>query len=98
MDVESGAASGRSWRIKRRPASTREATAYPPSSGTSLIVDPSDGRLPHLADEAQRRQTERQEYRLDHALDSWEDQERCMTYQRAPPVSSGYSNAYHIVQ
>jgi len=36
-----------------------------------------------------------------HPYDSWEDrplQERCMTYQRAPPVPSGYNNTYHILQ
>ena len=68
---------------------------------TSLIVDPPDGRLPPLTPAAERRQAELQEYRRAHAFDSWEDrplQERCMTYQRVPPVPSGYSNAYHIFQ
>lgn len=68
---------------------------------TSLIVDPADGRLPPLTAEAQRRAAERQEYRRAHQYDSWEDrplQERCMTYQRAPPVPSGYNNTYHILQ
>ena len=68
---------------------------------TSLIVDPPDGRLPPLTSEAERRQAELQEYRRTHPFDSWSDrplQERCMTYQRVPPVPSGYSNAYHIFQ
>ena len=68
---------------------------------TSLIVDPPDGRLPPLTPAAERRQAELREYRRAHAFDSWEDrplQERCMTYQRVPPVPSGYSNAYHIFQ
>ena len=68
---------------------------------TSLIVDPPDGRLPPLTPAAERRQAELREYRRDHAFDSWADrplQERCMTYQRVPPVPSGYSNAYHIFQ
>ena len=68
---------------------------------TSLIVDPPDGRLPPLTPAAERRQAERREYRRAHAFDSWADrplQERCMTYQRVPPVPSGYSNAYHIFQ
>ena len=68
---------------------------------TSLIVDPADGRLPPLTPEAQRKAEERQEYRRAHQYDSWEDrplQERCMTYQRSPPVPSGYNNTYHILQ
>jgi hypothetical protein len=68
---------------------------------TSLIVDPLDGRLPPLTPEAQRREAERREYRRMHPYDSWEDrplQERCMTYQRVPPVPSGYNNTYQIVQ
>ena len=68
---------------------------------TSLIVDPPDGRLPPLTAEAERRQAARLERRRDHAFDSWADrplQERCMTYQRVPPVPSGYSNSYHIFQ
>ena len=68
---------------------------------TSLIVDPANGKLPPLTSEAQKRQVERQEYRRAHQYDSWEDrplQERCMTYQRAPPVPSGYNNTYHILQ
>ena len=68
---------------------------------TSLIVDPPDGRLPPLTLAAEQRQAARREHRRLHAYDSWEDrplQERCMTYQRAPPVPSGYNNTYHIVQ
>ena len=68
---------------------------------TSLIVDPLDGRLPSLTPEAQRREAERRENRRMHPYDSWEDrplQERCMTYQRVPPVPSGYNNTYQIVQ
>lgn len=68
---------------------------------TSLIVDPPDGRLPPLTPAAEQREAERREHRRMHPYDSWEDrplQERCMTYQRAPPVPSGYNNTYHIVQ
>ena len=68
---------------------------------TSLIVDPTDGRLPPLTPEAQRQQAERAEYRPLHQYDSWEDrpvQERCMTYQRVPPIPTGYNNTYHILQ
>ena len=68
---------------------------------TSLIVDPRNGRLPPLTPEAERRQSAVREYRREHPYDSWEDrplQERCMTYQRVPPVPSGYNNTYHILQ
>ncbi len=68
---------------------------------TSLIVDPPNGRLPALTPEAQEMGTERQESRRAHQYDSWENrplQERCMTYQRAPPVPSGYNNTYQIFQ
>jgi hypothetical protein len=68
---------------------------------TALIVDPTDGRLPSLTPEAEQRQAEGRAYRREHAYDSWADrplQERCMTYQRVPPVPSGYSNTYQIVQ
>ena len=68
---------------------------------TSLIVDPTDGRLPPLTPEGEKRRADRQEYRRTHQFDSWLDrplQERCMTYQRVPPVPSGYNNTYHILQ
>ncbi len=68
---------------------------------TSLIVDPSNGRLPALTPEAQKMGADRQETRRAHQYDSWENrplQERCMTYQRAPPVPSGYNNTYQIFQ
>ena len=68
---------------------------------TSLIVDPPDGRLPPLTPAAERRQAAQREHRRAHPFDSWEDrplQERCMTYQRVPPVPSGYNNTYQIFQ
>ena len=68
---------------------------------TSLIVDPPDGRLPALTPAAERRQAERLAARRLGPYDSWRDrplQERCMTYQRSPPVPSGYNNTYHILQ
>ncbi len=68
---------------------------------TSLIVDPPNGRLPPLTPEAERRQAAQRDHRRAHPYDSWEDrplQERCMTYQRVPPVPSGYNNTYHILQ
>ncbi len=68
---------------------------------TSLIVDPPDGRLPPLTPAAERRLAAARERRAAGPFDSWADrplQERCMTYQRVPPVPSGYSNAYQIFQ
>ena len=68
---------------------------------TSLIVDPPDGRLPALTPAAERRLEARRERRRAGSFDSWADrplQERCMTYQRVPPVPSGYSNTYQIFQ
>ena len=68
---------------------------------TSLIVDPPNGRLPPLTPEAQRRQAAQRVNRRAHPYNSWEDrplQERCMTYQRVPPVPSGCNNTYHILQ
>ena len=68
---------------------------------TSLIVDPPDGRLPALTREARKRQADTRTARSERPYDSWTDrplQERCMTYQRVPPVPSGYSNTYQIFQ
>ena len=68
---------------------------------TSLIVDPSDGRLPPLTPAAEGRLAAARERRAAGPFDSWADrplQERCMTYQRVPPVPSGYSNAYQVFQ
>ena len=68
---------------------------------TSLIVDPPDGRLPPLTPSAEQRLAAARERRAAGPFDSWADrplQERCMTYQRVPPVPSGYSNAYQIFQ
>ena len=68
---------------------------------TSLIVDPPEGRLPPLTPAAERRLAAARERRAAGPFDSWADrplQERCMTYQRVPPVPSGYSNAYQIFQ
>ncbi|MCY4510480.1 MAG: hypothetical protein OXG35_26510, partial [Acidobacteria bacterium] len=68
---------------------------------TSLIVDPPDGRLPPLTPAAEQRLAAARERRAAGPFDSWADrplQERCMTYQRVPPVPSGYSNSYQIFQ
>jgi hypothetical protein len=57
---------------------------------TSLIVDPTDGRLPALTDDGERRRSARANYLREHPADSWEDRrlnERCILYlQSGPPI------------
>jgi hypothetical protein len=68
---------------------------------TSLIMDPENGRLPPLTDEARKKLAERAEYRRAHPADSWEDRslaERCIVYHGVPPLPTGYNNNYQIVQ
>ena len=67
---------------------------------TSLIVEPSNGRLP-INEATIASQRERAEYLREHSADSWLDRtnwDRCITYHGVPAVSSGYNNSYHIVQ
>ncbi len=67
---------------------------------TSLIVDPPDGRLP-LTAEGRKRVAEIAESRKLRPADSWLDRtnwDRCITYHGVPPVSTGYNNAYEIMQ
>jgi hypothetical protein len=66
---------------------------------TSLITDPSDGRLPPLTSEAQKRQASvtairgrRPEGPEDRSLS-----ERCITF-GAPRLAAGYNSYYQIVQ
>jgi len=72
------------------------------SSGrTSLIVDPSDGRLPSLTPEGRRRQAAAAELSSADSFDSVEArplQERCIIYHGVPPLPSGYNNTYQIFQ
>ncbi len=69
---------------------------------TSLIVDPSDGRLPALTVEEQRKQAERAAYRRDHPADSWEDLSwftRCLTRGLPGGMLPGfYNHNYQILQ
>ncbi|HEY7288705.1 MAG TPA: hypothetical protein VH583_02625 [Vicinamibacterales bacterium] len=71
---------------------------------TSLIVDPANGRLPPLTDEAQRRAAERAEARRRHPLpDGPEDlalNERCLQWAVAgPPMLPGvYNNNVEFIQ
>jgi hypothetical protein len=68
---------------------------------TSLIVDPSDGRIPPLTPEAQKREALRAEARRRRGpADSWEDRnlaERCIT-RGAPKLPGGYNNNFQIWQ
>ena len=71
---------------------------------TSLVVDPPDGRIPRLREQAQRRAAERAEAqrqmggRWDAAQNNELD-DRCIMMNAGPPVlPGGYNNTYQIVQ
>jgi hypothetical protein len=64
---------------------------------TSLIVDPTDGRLPALTADAARRQQARAQLRREHPADGPEDRslaERCLSFNAGPPVVPGPYNNY----
>ena len=66
---------------------------------TSLITDPSDGRLPALTPQAQKRQAA-MAARREQPPEGPEDRslsERCITF-GAPRLSAGYNSYYQIVQ
>ncbi len=69
---------------------------------TSLIVDPTNGKLPALTPEGQRIVAARAAARkMRGPADSWEDrplQERCLLYHGTPPFPTGYNNNYQIAQ
>jgi hypothetical protein len=70
---------------------------------TSLVVDPSDGRIPAMLPEAQRRQQERLAQNRGHAFDGPENRslaERCLVWPTLGPpmLPSFYNNNYQIVQ
>ena len=78
-------------------------TRFLTNGRTSLIVDPSDGRVPPQTAEAQQRARTRQQARAGRGpADSWEDRslyDRCIT--RGIPGSmmpAIYGNSYHIQQ
>jgi hypothetical protein len=101
-----------STRAERRPANAAAdvALAYnnewydrgTPLKRSSLIVDPSNGKLPPLTTEGQRRVAASEADRARRGpADSWEDrnlQERCLLYHAVPPFPTGYNNNYHIAQ
>ena len=70
---------------------------------TSIIVDPSDGRLPPLTPAAQRDEDARRAARsLRGPADTWTDMDlndRCMLWSVGPPMlPTGYNNNYMILQ
>jgi hypothetical protein len=99
-------------RAERRPANAAAdvALAYnnewydrgAPLKRTSLIVDPSNGKLPPLTPDGQRRVAANAAARARRGpADSWEDrslQERCLLYHAVPPFPTGYNNNYLIAQ
>ena len=71
-----------------------------PDLRTSLVTDPSDGRLPVRPETTAKGEAARA-YSREHPADSWLDRsnwDRCITYHGVPPVSTGYNNTYQIVQ
>jgi hypothetical protein len=67
---------------------------------TSLIVDPPDGRLPPMTEEARKRQVEAAAYRKLHPADGPEDRglgERCIGA-GVPMTGRGYNSNYQILQ
>ena len=75
----------------------RELTA---DRRTSLLVDPPDGRLPALTEDARRRAAARSERRRRHGGDAAEYRgltERCITF-GMPRLPGAYNNNYQILQ
>ena len=67
---------------------------------TSLVVDPSNGRVPPLTDAAQARTEAARAYRRDHPADSYTDRnnsDRCITY-GVPRIRAGYNSYFQFVQ
>jgi hypothetical protein len=68
---------------------------------TSLLIDPPDGRLPPLTEEARKRQEAAAAARgRDRRLDNPEDRglgERCVNF-GVPKLGAGYNSYYQIVQ
>src|SRR5262249_22512132 len=70
---------------------------------TSLVVDPPDGKIPALTDEAKKFGAQRAAYRREHPADGPEDRnlaERCLVgFSSGPPWGpSAYNNNVHIFQ
>ncbi len=71
-----------------------------PTGRTSLIFEPTNGRLPALTPEAERVRAAAREDR--HEADTWDDLElndRCLIWQAGPPMlPSAYNNNFMIMQ
>lgn len=70
---------------------------------TSIITDPSDGRVPEMTEEAQALAAERREYSREHGYDSASDRplaERCIAWpHNGPPMLPvGYNSNNQIIQ
>lgn len=70
---------------------------------TSLITNPSNGRVPALTPTAAERVAARRAYLRDHPADSWEDRniaERCILgFNTGPPMNpSAYNNVMQLFQ
>ena len=67
---------------------------------TSLIVDPPNGKLPPMTDEAKARQQARAAYAKEHPADSYTDRsnsDRCITF-GVPFMGAGYNGYFQVVQ
>lgn len=67
---------------------------------TSLVIDPTDGRIPSLTTSGKARQRMLRNRRLDHPADSYTDRplsERCVTYGH-PRLGAGYNSYYQLFQ
>ena len=67
---------------------------------TSLVVDPPDGRIPALTDEARRRNAARSARRRAHPADGADyrgNTERCLSF-GTPRLPGAYNNNYQILQ
>jgi hypothetical protein len=67
---------------------------------TSLIVDPTTGKLPATTAEANRREETAGAYRIAHPADSHRDRspdDRCITY-GVPRTNAGYNSYFQIFQ
>ncbi len=74
-----------------------------PTGRTSLISDPSNGRLPaRTADAADRKMAHDAAFPVEGPFDSWEDLElndRCLVWSAGPPMlPSAYNNNFMIMQ
>ena len=92
-----------------------EATSYDPTTGnynqfwiaerdftsqTSLVIDPSNGRIPDVTAAARERRQQALAYARDHPADSYTDRplsERCVSY-GVPRLGAGYNSYNQLFQ